>query len=379
MKKSTFKTTLLLSLICFISLLNNFVFKNLNSLTFLGIILVLLFISYSINGLNHSHKRFEKDINITIMTCVISYYLILYLSGLFLGFNYNVYNIGIFSIIKNIWLVLPTILLMEMLRYSINYQINNQKVLYILSFLSFFLLDTTMYISNINFGSIDLWIDNVSLFVIPSIGKNIFLTYLTTKQNYRSQILYRYMMELPIYFVPIVPDLGVYLQAVCELSFPIIVLFFINQFYKKLPINQEKVSKQTSRSRLATTFTIVLLGVVVSLTAGLGKHQAIVIASGSMQPYLYRGDVVIVTKLNDEEKADLAIDDLLVFKRENKIVVHRIYRKVQNGTSVFFETKGDNNESSDGYLIELNEIIGTTHYKIKYIGLPTIFLYELFH
>ena len=98
-----------------------------------------------------------------------------------------------------------------------------------------------------------------------------------------------------------------------------------------------------------------------------------------MQPYLYKGDIVIVRKLNNLEKRKLEIGNILVFRRENKIIVHRIYRKIKSGNYVFFETKGDNNKNSDGYLIEENEIIGTTNIRIKFLGLPTIIINNLIH
>ena len=378
MKKSTVYATTMLSLSCCFFFLLSFVFKNINQYWITGILLLLIFLTALLLGFDRSKKRFEKDIILILLISCITYYVILYLSGLFFGFNYNVYNLNLISIIKNILPTIFMIILCEVCRFMINTKIKENRFLLCLSFVFFFLVDTSIVFSKIHFHDLATYIDSISLYIIPSISKNVLLTYLTTKSSYKTQITYRLIKEIPIFLVPIVPNLGNYLQAICELSIPVIVLILINNFYKKLPINQENIKSRKSH-KLLYVCTLLVLGVVISLTSGLFSHQAIVIASGSMQPHLDRGDVVIVKKLKEEEKRDLNIGDILVFKREDKIIVHRIYKKYDSGNEVFFETKGDHNDNPDGYLIEVSDIVGTTHIKIKYIGLPTVYLYDLFN
>ena len=378
MKKSTVYATTMLSLSCCFFFLLSFVFKNINQYWITGILLLLIFLTAFLLGFDRSKKRFEKDIILIILISCITYYVIIYLSGLFFGFNYNVYNLSLISIFKNILPATFMIILCEVCRFMINTKIKENRFLLYLSFVFFFLVDTSLVFSKIDFHDLATYIDSISLYIIPSISKNVLLTYLSTKSSYKTQISYRLIQEIPIFLVPIVPNLGNYLQAICELSLPVIVLIIINNFYKKLPMNQEK-NKSIKSHKLLYVCTFILLGIVISLTSGLFSHQAIVIASGSMQPHLYRGDVVIVKKLKENEKRDLNIGDILVFKREDKIIVHRIYKKYDSGKEVFFETKGDHNDNPDGYLIEENDIIGTTHIKIKYIGYPTVFLYDLFN
>ncbi len=378
MKKSYAYATIMLSLSCCFFFLSSFIFKNISQYLIIGILLLLILLTYFLLGFDRSKKRFEKDIMLIILISSISYYVITYLSGLFFGFSYNIYSLKILDIIKNVFPVIITIIVSEVCRFMINTKIKENRYILFLSFVLFFLIDTAIVFSKINFNDIVVYIDDISLYIIPSISKNILLTYLTTKTSYKTQITYRLIEELPIFIVPIVPNLGTYLQAICELSLPVIILIIINNFYKKLPINKEKI-KNKKNYKIMYIFTIIVLGFVVSLTSGLFRHQAIVIASGSMEPNLYRGDVVIVKKLKIDEIRDLNVDDILVFKRENKIVVHRIYKKYDSNKEVFFETKGDNNDNPDGYLIELSDIIGTTNTRIKYIGLPTVSIYDLFN
>ena len=60
------------------------------------------------------------------------------------------------------------------------------------------------------------------------------------------------------------------------------------------------------------------------------------------------------------------------------VVVHRICDMVVIGDDYYFYTKGDANEKKDNYIIYPDMIIGKVNAKVPYIGLPTVWLKELF-
>ena len=115
---------------------------------------------------------------------------------------------------------------------------------------------------------------------------------------------------------------------------------------------------------------------IVGLTSGFFKYQLIVIASGSMMPKIHVGDTVLVEKLSAEEVEKLEVGDVLVYHRDDKIIVHRICAKFKSGDETFFRTKGDNNKEPDNFLVETREVIGTTNHVVRYIGYPTVWLSE---
>ena len=379
MKKSYIKIAIMLSITCFILLLNSFILKNFNQFILMFLLIILIGIEYFTNGFDRSHKRFEKDILLIILITMSSYYLITYLSGLFLGFTYSTYSSKLINIIKNILPVLVIIFLSEILRFSINSKIKEKNMLLVLSLVTFFLLDTTLVISSLDYGNTSDLIDNISLFILPSVSMNLLLTYLSIKTSYKVGLTYRYIKQLPVYLLPIFPALGSYLQAILEFSISILVFVMVYNLYSKLPNNKRKIIIKNKNYKFLYIASCSLLLIVISFTSGLFSRQAIVIATGSMTPNINRGDVVIVRKLKNEEKAKLEEGDILVFKRDTKVVVHRIYKKVKSGNEIFYETKGDNNKDPDGYYIELDEVIGTTKTRIRYIGYPTIIIYDLFN
>ena len=184
-------------------------------------------------------------------------------------------------------------------------------------------------------------------------------------------------MEIPKFILPIIPNFGPYIESVIYVSFPVLVFAIIYNKFRKLK-KGIILSEKKQYFRLTYVITIPILIVMVGLTCGYFKYQAIVVATGSMTPNINKGDVVIVKKLTDNEKKDLKKGDVLVFNREDRIVVHRIYDIYSTGGEIFFKTKGDFNKDPDEYLTETSEVIGTVKAKIKYIGYPTVILYEKF-
>ena len=237
------------------------------------------------------------------------------------------------------------------------------------------MIDVTFTLSAVNFNDFYSILKTFGLFILPSIAKNFMLTYISFKVSYKPNIIYRYLIEIPKYILPIIPNFGAYIESVIYFTFPILVFIMIYNNFKK----REKViisSKKNKHSKIIYTIAILLIVVMVGLTSGYFKYQAIVIATGSMTPNINKGDIVIVEKLNEKEILNLKKGEILVFHREDKIVVHRIYEVYSSGYETFFKTKGDHNESPDGYLIETSEVIGTVKFKIRYIGYPTVALNE---
>lgn len=64
--------------------------------------------------------------------------------------------------------------------------------------------------------------------------------------------------------------------------------------------------------------------------------------------------IVCVGKFNF--KVDL--DDIIVYKKNKKYIVHRVVEICKKGNHIFYRTKGDNNKLGDDYYVFEGEIIG---------------------
>lgn len=91
------------------------------------------------------------------------------------------------------------------------------------------------------------------------------------------------------------------------------------------------------------------------------------VVSGSMEPKLYPGDIVLVINKN---KSDFKVDDVITFEHDNDIVTHRII-DIQDDTYI---TKGDNNDAPDPFTVKYEDIIGKVLFHIPKVGYIIKFL-----
>ena len=90
-----------------------------------------------------------------------------------------------------------------------------------------------------------------------------------------------------------------------------------------------------------------------------------------------------ITKLNAEIFGrpgfdKLKIGDVLVYKKENKVILHRIVKIDDSSGKYIYNTKGDNNKSIDSWDIQEKDVIGKVRFKIALVGYPTVWLNRLF-
>lgn len=354
-----------------ILILNN-VYDFLNSYTLILFLLLFLLFSYWFIGYEKNTQRYQKDIIFKILIYIILYYLITYILGLYLGFTKTGYSLKLMSILNHIWPVIVTIPLIEIIRYIFLTKGSNYKSILLLVIINTTLIDITLLINSYSYGTLYF----ILLVLVPSIAKNILLSYITFKVGYKPSIIYRLMFEIPIYILPIFPSFGLYIESLLKLSFPLIIIFTINRNFintRNIEITGKK--KSSLFKNIILLITILLLISIITLTSGAIKYYAVTIGSESMVPTINKGDIVIVEKEIDTNI--LKEGDILVFKHDNIIMVHRIIKIMIINDEKYFYTKGDNNDSEDGYPITNSQVVGLYLCRIPYLGYPTVELNEL--
>ena len=89
------------------------------------------------------------------------------------------------------------------------------------------------------------------------------------------------------------------------------------------------------------------------------------VVSGSMKPALERGDMVVLAKA-----AEYRQGDIIVFKRGEDIIIHRVALVVSNG----YKTKGDNNSYTDFKTVEKKDVLGKAIFVIPNAGNINLYL-----
>ena len=345
------------------------IFENNLEVLFLLVSFIALYSVFKID-LKNDYKY--KQILKIVITCLLFYFVFIYVAGLFTGFAKTIYTFNFNNFIYNIIPTIIYIILMECIRTIYINKSNNNKIIIILSCIIFILYDSFSKYYLYDFKVSDELYEYIGLIVLTSIARNIFLTILCSKSNVINCVIYRIITEIYIFLVPIVPNFGPYINSVLEIALPLIIgLILIRP-----PIRILTSPKKSKYSRTLSVVITAILLLIVLLNSGFIKYQMFVIGSNSMNTYIYRGDVIIARRTNNKEIKNIKKGEILVFRYNNKIISHRVYKIIKRNNKLYFKTKGDNNDQVDDNIVKEKDIIGTVSFRIKYIGLPSIWLRE---
>src|SRR5690606_35356850 len=111
-------------------------------------------------------------------------------------------------------------------------------------------------------------------------------------------------------------------------------------------------------------------------TVGVFPIYPSVIATGSMEPMISPGDIILVKKIVNMDGINaLKEGDVIQFKRGEILISHRIVDVIENDKEgLQFRTKGDNNSTVDTNLVRPQDIKGKVEYTIPKIGWLTLFI-----
>ena len=373
--KDSVKKLLFIEIFMIIVVISTFfqpvLFKDYRYLIFLTI---MGFVSYFFIGIDTTRMPDSKKILKNTVIVLLLYFFITYFLGFFIGFSKTIYSFGFTNLVKNIIPTITIIIVCELLRYQLIKKSDNNKLVIVLSFLIFIMLDMSIGLHNYNLSIKDELYEFIGIVSMGSIAKNILMTTYAIRGDYFDAFIYRFVMELYIFIVPVIPGFSVYIDSIFGIIVPVITCFVI------INMKEKTIIKPKNRRRNNIIFFTVLftLSFLVLLNSGFFKYQTIVIGSNSMKPKIVKGDVVLVERLNDKEKKELKIGDILIFKNQNKIISHRIYNIIERNNDRYYITKGDANEKPDAGATETKNVIGVVRLRFKKIGLISVWLNELF-
>lgn len=377
MKKGYNRIIIIEAVLLIFLLFNSFVFKIANAYVVTGIMLPFLILMFVIMGYEKDSFRNKKDVLLNMSIILLAYYFITYFLGLFSGFVKTSYSLSIINIIRNTFPVILMIIVCELLRYEVFTKSKGNMFCIIFGCILFIMVDVNLSVHLYDVTTALGLTKMICLVVFPSITKNVFLTFLTLKVGYKSAIFYRFVTELNTYIFPIFPDFGEYINVLLKTVLPIIMMTKINNMFNYYEQRKIKTSRYNNRNLILYSFITFWLLVIVILTSGLFTYQALTIGSGSMSPRIEKGDVVVLKRVKSDNIKTLKKGDILVFNHDNKIIVHRIIKKVNVDGSYSFITKGDHNNARDGWIVKSSDVIGIVEFRIRWIGMSTVALNEL--
>jgi len=120
---------------------------------------------------------------------------------------------------------------------------------------------------------------------------------------------------------------------------------------------------------LALMLVTILALMIFAIPKVLGAVPLTVYTS-SMVPIFNPGDLIIVKPLNNDEKEQLDVGDIVTFQPvsgDPTLITHRIIEKQTSTNGIKFVTLGDANGSEDDPIIS-DQVMAKYLYKIPYMG-----------
>lgn len=316
---------------------------------------------------------------ISYMIIILSMYVIFYFYlGFFLGFCKSPYSHNFFTLLRNIITIIFPVIGIEIFRGVIICQNKGNK--FIAIFITILLILVGIKYNTL----INLFPNRKNLFIyicseiIPFISCNLLCTYLSSNSTLIISLLYRIVSESVILLLPILPNINWFLKGAIYILYQVLIyVMYKYVFFTNLKIK----SKGTNYliDKISYFITLSLSIALVLFMIGAFKYEPIAILSNSMSPTFNRGDIVIYKKLSEKELNEIQENEIIIYSYANQNISHRVIKKVKTPTSTLYITKGDNNNVADHAIIKTSQIKGVYTFNIKYLGFPSVWLYDYFH
>lgn len=148
---------------------------------------------------------------------------------------------------------------------------------------------------------------------------------------------------------------------------------------------QEEQKHRSGIRELAESVAYIVLGMVLAAAAygilGAMLHTSnpvVTVVSNSMEPTLYRGDLLVLQGTNVSElEAGRPGGSIIVYlyPPAKKLIVHRVWKINADGS---LNTWGDNNASPDPWTVSPEWVRGKMILRVPYLGYPRLWLKDFF-
>lgn len=336
---------------------------------------IIFFLSMKIPN-EHTRFKAKSEKIKTIFMILIIYYVAYFALGLVVGYKNSPYSSKFFTILKNIFFYVGLALLQEYVRARLVNSTKNYTIIILVTCM-FIILNIDFEHIGTNFINFEAGFEYTLSVIFPTIVKNGLLTYLAIVGGYQLAYSYKIPVTLLTILLPFFPNLDWFMLTGLEMVNAYVVYTFLN-YEHKARIKRYTREELKKASPLKSLPTVIIIIICVLFVAGFFTYTPVALISNSMYPYIKRGDIVIVKKLNNEEIESLKIGTIIEYQLGDNVVIHRITQigKDIDG-NIIFTTKGDNNDSEDSAKVTKEQVLGEIKLRVKYLGYPSVWFSEM--
>ncbi|MFA9399089.1 MAG: signal peptidase I [Clostridiaceae bacterium] len=381
-RRESTKCLILLSIILGIYLLENLRFIKINTKAYFvyGIMpiiwIALIILVWCFRRLTHKIKLSKiRDIKIWVMYIAIFYIIALFFLGCIQGFGKSPYDISLVGIVRNFIVFFSAIWGTELVRSYLTNSLTKNKVEK-RSIITMSIIVILFTLLNLSINSIKNIADMKSLVqyigetALPELSINILATYLVYIGGAELSIIYIGIIKMANYIAPILPDINWITSSLIGILCPLFGLMAIEYIYENTNRRKNKAKgKKKSENPVYSMIVCVISILLIWFVVGVFPIQPYVIATGSMEPEIKPGDVVLVKKMPGDKVEQ---GDIIQYKSEDIYIFHRIIGSEEQENQLKLKTKGDNNSAPDQDLVSLENVKGKVIHVIPKIGWPTL-------
>ena len=318
----------------------------------------------------------NKNQVLLIMTVIaLVYVMVYYLTGIEFGFYSNPYRLTVNNFFIFALPIAVIVITSEIVRSRLLMQSDRltELLCYFITVISEVLICSSLYSAT----TFSRFVDLVVGAFFPALLSNLLYNYLSKRYGVYPVLSYRLISTLHAYLFPVRPGIAESIVSFFKLILPMIIYVFIDALYEKKKRyalgNNSRIARTVSR--IFAVVTLVVMISTVILVSNQFAYGSLVIATESMTGELNKGDVVIFESYTDQP---LEKGQVIIYNKNNSMVVHRVVDiQIINGIARYY-TKGDANEDNDLGFITDTDIVGIVSGKLPILGYPTLWVRSLF-
>lgn len=297
------------------------------------------------------------------------------IAGFIDGFGKSPYDHSMTGIAINIFTVGAMLIGREAARNCIVHNLTRKE-----SFLVFIpialliTLGSYKFEKYISLNSIENAIKFIAQYAAPEFLSNLLATYIAFLGGFFPALLYMGTTQAFHWLSPVLPNLKWITAALIGIMCPAFSMAGLQAIYLK-ETKALKKSSQEEEGVVGWVITSLFSIGIIWFSVGVFPIYPSVVATGSMEPMIKPGDVILVERITKiEDINSLKEGDIIQFERGSILVSHRIIEIVEDQGENKYRTKGDNNPGADQQLVEAKYIKGTIKYVIPKIGWLTLLI-----
>jgi len=376
------KCLLLIGTLIIIYLMENIFFINISAPVFVNVLKIVLWSVLALVVLrfpavrSNIPLRYKSSVRWWAINAGAIQVMVFFMAGLLLGFGESPYDHTLRGILINILVVGTKLTGIEISRnYIVNSMAKDEKYIVFIPVALFMTLLDISYFAITNLKGIEKIIIYAAENIAPGFCQNILATYLAFTGGWIPSLIYMGIIQAFHWLSPILPNLKWITAAFIGILTPAFSLVVVQGIYSK----QAKVAKRPRREKenpIGLILTCICSIGLVWFSVGVFPVYPSVIATGSMEPEIKPGDMILVKKIRTEDDVHLLKEgDIIQFKRGDILISHRITEIIEDKEQgLKFITKGDNNSSADWEPVTPENLKGKVIGVVPKIGWPALII-----